>query len=100
MNLIEYWSKMVDVRGMRDHAQMAIEILSIPAMSAEPERVFNRAKITLRDRRCSIDDEALAKLECTKFWIKDNLLPVTHPELHIIEDLLNAQVAGEDNSRN
>ena len=70
MNLIEYWSKMVDVRGMRDLAQMAIEILSIPAMSAEPERVFSGAKITLTDRRCSMGDEALAKLECTKSWIK------------------------------
>jgi len=53
MNLIEYWSKMVDVRGMRDLAQMAIEILSIPAMSAEPERVFSGAKITLTDRGCT-----------------------------------------------
>jgi len=41
---------MVDVRGMRDLAQMAIEILSIPALSAEPERVFSGAKITLTDR--------------------------------------------------
>jgi len=45
-------------------------------------------------------DEALAKLECTKSWIKVNFLPVTHPELHMIEDLLNALVAEKDNSRN
>jgi len=50
MNLIEYWFKMVDVDGMRDLAQMAIEILRILAMSAEPERVFSGGKITLTDR--------------------------------------------------
>jgi len=45
-------------------------------------------------------DEALAKLKCSKSWIKDNFLPVSDPELHMIEDLLNALVVEEDNSRN
>jgi hypothetical protein len=29
-------------------------MLSIPAMSAEPERVFSGSKITISDRRCSL----------------------------------------------
>ncbi|KAG0638331.1 hypothetical protein HOY80DRAFT_1048162 [Tuber brumale] len=63
-----------DLQGMRDLGQMALEILSIPAIIA---------------------DEALAKLECTKFWIKDNFLLVTHPELQMIENLLDALVDEE-----
>lgn len=98
LDLIEYWSKMLDIRRMRDLAQMALEILSIPVMSAEPERIFSGARITLTDRRCSIGDEALAKLECMKSWIKDDFLPVTHPELQMIQNLLNALVAEEGNS--
>ena len=74
---------------------MLLEILSIPAMSAEPERIFSGAKITLTDRRCSMGDEALAKLECTKSWIRDNFLHVTYPELQIIQNLLDALVAEE-----
>lgn len=95
MNLIEYWSNMFNIRGMRNLAQMALEILSIPAMSAEPERIFSGARITLTDRRCSMGDDALAKLECTKSWIKDNFLPVTHPELQMVQNLLDALVADE-----
>jgi len=95
IDLIEYWSKVFNIRGMRDLTQMALEILSIPAMSAEPERIFSGARITLTDTRCSMGDEALAKLECTKSWIKDNFLPVTHPELEMIKNLLDALVADE-----
>jgi len=74
---------------------MALEILSILAMSAEPERIFSGARITLTDRCCSMGDEALVKLECTKSWIKDNFLLVTHPELEMVKNLLDALVADE-----
>ena len=77
---------------------MALKILSIPAMSAESERIVSGARITLTDRRCSTGDEALAKLECTTSWIKDNFLPLTHPELEMIQNLLDALVAEETNS--
>jgi hypothetical protein len=40
----------------------------IPAMSAEPERVFSAAKITLSDRRCRMEDDAIEALECLKSW--------------------------------
>jgi hypothetical protein len=33
---------------------MALDMFSIPAMSAEPERVFSGSKITISDRRCSL----------------------------------------------
>jgi hypothetical protein len=47
---------------------MAVDILSIPAMSAEPERLFSGAKITLRDRRNRLGSEVVEALECLKSW--------------------------------
>lgn len=41
---------------------MAIDILSIPAMSAEPERVFSGARRTIIERG-----------ECMKNWVKSGI---------------------------
>ena len=46
----------------RDLASMALDFLTIPALSAESERVFSGAKITLSDHRCRIGDNALEAL--------------------------------------
>ena len=43
-----WWSKQLYPRW-KDLARMALEYLSIPEMSAEPEWVFNAAKVTLSD---------------------------------------------------
>jgi hypothetical protein len=48
---------------------MALDILSIPAISAEPERVFSRLKITISDRRCRFGIELIEALECFKSWM-------------------------------
>ena len=51
-DVVQYWcGKSMDPRW-RDLAKMALDYLTIPAMSAEPERVFSAAKLTLSDRRC------------------------------------------------
>jgi len=48
--VIQYWfGKSMDSRW-RDVGKMALDYLTIPAMSAEPERVFSAAKLTLSDR--------------------------------------------------
>jgi hypothetical protein len=44
-------------------------MLLIPAMSAEPERVFSGLKITISDRRCRLGIELIKALECLKSWI-------------------------------
>ena len=48
---------------------MAIDILSIPAMSSDPERAFSAAKITLTDRRNKLSIEMIECLECLKSWL-------------------------------
>jgi hypothetical protein len=49
---------------------MALNILSIPAMSADPERLFSGAKITISDRRNRLGIYIIKALECLKSWLK------------------------------
>lgn len=51
---------------------MALDILSIPAMAAEPERLFSGAKITITDRRSSLSIEAIEATECLKSWLSQD----------------------------
>ena len=48
---------------------MALDILSIPAMSAEPERLFSGAKITITDHRNQLGIESIQAIECLKSWL-------------------------------
>ncbi len=48
---------------------MALDVLSIPAMSAEPERLFSGAKISITDRRNRLGIESIEAIECLKSWL-------------------------------
>jgi hypothetical protein len=49
---------------------MALDMLSIPAMSASPERLFSGAGITITERRNRLGNESIESLECLKSWYK------------------------------
>jgi hypothetical protein len=51
-------------------AQMALDLLSIPAMAAECERVFSSAKILISDRRNRLKDDIVEANECIRYWDK------------------------------
>jgi len=53
---------------------MAIDILSIPAMSDEPERVFSGGCRTISWDRGSMLPETLEQRECLKHWKKSGLI--------------------------
>jgi hypothetical protein len=53
---------------------MAIDILSIPAMSDEPERVFSRARRTITWERGQMDPETIEMTECLKHWKRSGVL--------------------------
>ena len=59
---------------------MAIDILSIPAMSDEPERVFSGARRTVSWERAQMGAENLERVKCLKHWkrsgISDEILEV------------------------
>ena len=50
-------------------SKMALDILSIPAMSADPERLFLGAKITVTDRRNRLGIRTIQALEFLKSWL-------------------------------
>lgn len=52
---------------------MAIDILSIPAMSNEPERVFSGAHQTILWERVQLGAENIEKVECLKHWKRNNI---------------------------
>ena len=72
---------------------MAIDIHSIPAMSAEPERVFSGAKHTISDQRNSLKSETIELLECLKSWFRLGVF--TEQDLHAIVVDLNEDDAME-----
>lgn len=63
-------------------SKMAIDIYSIPAMSAEPERVFSGAKHTITDQRNSLKIETIELLECLKSWFRIGIF--IEQDLHAI----------------
>ena len=53
---------------------MAINILSIPPMSDEPERVFSDARRTVSWDRGQMEAETIEIRECLKHWKKTGIL--------------------------
>ena len=68
-------------------SKMAIDILSIPAMSADPERVFSGARRTISWERMSLGVDTINIGECLKSWIYSGIiegLPVDVVEEFIV----------------
>lgn len=68
---------------------MAIDILSIPAMSADPERVFSGARRTISWDRMLLGSSTIEKGECLKSWIRSGItsgLPVEMVEQYLEEN--------------
>ena len=53
---------------------MAIDILSMPAMSDEPERVFSGARRTISWERAQLNAAQVEKGECLKHGLKGDIL--------------------------
>ena len=59
---------------------MAIDILSIPAMSDEPERVFSGGRRIISWERAQLGAETIEKVECMKHWKRSD---ITNEELEL-----------------
>lgn len=61
-------------RSMYPHlSRMAIDIFSIPPMSAEPERVFSGARRTISWQRARLGATMVEMTECLKSWIRGGI---------------------------
>jgi hypothetical protein len=54
--------------------QMAIDILNVPAMSDNPERVFSCARCTISWDRARLAPETIKRTQCLSSWVKNNLI--------------------------
>ena len=98
----EWWTQ-----NQKDYlrlSQMALDILAIPAMSAEVERVFSSAGklhncpyllqtmtefilgLLLSNRRNRLKDDVIEAVECQKSWLRAGLLGFT--EVEKLEEVL------------
>jgi hypothetical protein len=73
---------------------MAVDILSIAAMSADPERLFSGAKITITDRRNRLGIRTIQALECLKSWL--NIIELQEDDAADEDELLEKRRAGGD----
>jgi asparagine synthetase A len=53
---------------------MAMDILSIPAMSDEPKRVFSGARRTVSWERAQMEPKTIEMVECLKHWKRSGIL--------------------------
>ena len=54
--------------------QHALDLLSIPAMSAELERVFSSAKLTTTPLWNALSDKTMEVLELLRYWYTRNII--------------------------
>lgn len=50
---------------------MALDLLAIPAMSSEVERVFSSTGLMITDRRNRLKEDIIEAVECMKSWQSD-----------------------------
>jgi hAT family C-terminal dimerisation region len=66
MTALEWWCQDQQRKRWPRLSHMALDILSIPAMSDEPERVFSGARRTVSWERAQMDAETLECVKCLK----------------------------------
>ena len=72
MEIIQWWYNKRDLWPML--SKMALDIFSIPSMSADAEPLFSSGKLVLRDTRSRLSAESVAALECLKLWEKEGVI--------------------------
>jgi hypothetical protein len=63
---VYWWLEPTQRKRFPHLSKIAIDILSIPAISAEPERLFSGAKLTITDQRNNLDIVTIQALKCLK----------------------------------
>lgn len=63
------------IQHEKDYPQlscMALDLLAIPAMSSEVERVFSSTGMMITDRRNRLKEDVIEAVECMKSWGADS----------------------------
>lgn len=70
---LDWWLQPANRQAYPSLSRMAIEILSIPAMSAEPERIFSGARRTISWSRFKLGAATIERSECLKSWLRTGI---------------------------
>ena len=71
---LQWWSQESQTKRWPQLSLFAREVLSIPAMSDEPERVFSGGRRTVSWDRMQMGTSTIEKLECMKSWHRSGIL--------------------------
>ena len=71
---LEWWCREEQRMEFPRLHQIAIHILSVPAMSDDPERVFSCARRTVFRDRARLAPETIERTQCLSSWVKNNLI--------------------------
>jgi hypothetical protein len=93
LNLFQWWDNhKVQYPTL---SQMAFDLLSIPAMSAECERVFSGAGVLLTSRKKSMKEDTIEAVECLRtWWIQELICHVS--EIQGDDEVADNEVQVED----
>jgi len=69
---LEWWCRSEQRERYPRLSQMAIDIFSIPPMSAEVERIFSGARRTLSWDRASLSPDTVEMIECLGHWLSQD----------------------------
>jgi hypothetical protein len=89
MIALEWWCQDAQTTRWPRLSRMAIEILSIPPMSDEPERVFSGARRTVSWDRGQIEVDTIECRECLKHWKNSGILNLIIEETDLEVELLD-----------
>ncbi|KAK9443852.1 Zinc finger BED domain-containing protein DAYSLEEPER [Metarhizium brunneum] len=71
---LKWWLELAQRKRFPSLSLMAIDILSIAAMSSGTERLFSKSKLTMTDQRGAMDAETLNLVECLRSWDSSALI--------------------------
>ncbi|KAJ6436596.1 hypothetical protein O9K51_10838 [Purpureocillium lavendulum] len=71
---LSWWLEPTQATSFPNLYRLAVNIFSIPAMSAEAERVFSGARRTITWDRSRLSVKTIEQTECLKHWMKSGLL--------------------------
>jgi hypothetical protein len=96
INPVQWWaSKKLNFPTLR---LLAFDVLSIPAMSAECERVFSSAKKMITPDRSGLNNDIVEACECLKYWWDNSLVLYNKPTEDELWQEEEAEVEREDHT--
>ena len=72
-------------------SRMAIDILSVPAMLVEAERVFSGARRQIPWSRASLGAKTVEQMECLKHWLRKGWLDQLNADLPLEKGEVEAE---------